>query len=279
MFKWSSLSLYFGDNFYQTDQTNSLLGWVAPGVLNWLYTHYEIFMFGVLVLAAFTMFGIGRRLSIVGLLVGISLYQHAMFLALNGGDNLLFFGVLYLCFARSFDYFCLFRTDRDRETKSNYRYRLSLTASNLAALSIMLHLCLVYMVSALHKIHSDVWFNGTALYYILNIDRFSGPLSDVVRNNAFLVTAGTYFTLVFELLFPILVWFPLHRPWLLVSGWLLHLGIYTTMMIFDFELYFMATYGFFIANASWLAVYARFNNWVNRLGNHLALNPSTSLSK
>jgi len=67
-----------------------------------------------------------------------------------------------------------------------------------------------------------------------------------------LVTLGTYFTLAFELLFPILIWYKKHRLWLLISGVFLHLGIYVTMMIFDFEIYFVAIYGFFISNAFWL---------------------------
>lgn len=110
----------------------------------------------------------------------------------------------------------------------------------------MIHLCLAYWVSAFHKIHSDVWYNGVATYYIWQLDRFSSPINFLFMKNSFIITLSTYFTLFFESLFPFLVWFRQTRYFFLVAGVLLHLGIYLTMMIYDFQILFIIIYGFFL---------------------------------
>ncbi len=110
----------------------------------------------------------------------------------------------------------------------------------------------------MHKIHSDVWFNGVANYYILNLERFCSPLNIYFSKNTFFIATSTYFTLFFELLFPFLVWFKLWRNTFLISGILLHLGIYFFMLIYDFEILFIMTYGFFLTNSEWEKII----NWV-----------------
>ena len=58
-----------------------------------------------------------------------------------------------------------------RNTKNKF-VGLKIFFSNLAGFSICLHLCFIYFISAIHKIHADVWFNGVATYYTFNIERF-----------------------------------------------------------------------------------------------------------
>jgi hypothetical protein len=53
---------------------------------------------------------------------------------------------------------------------------------------------------------------------------------------------------LWELYFPVLVWSRRTRLPMLVFGVLMHLGIAVTMMLYDFEMLFIATYGFFFKN-------------------------------
>jgi len=160
LFKWSSLSLFFDGYFYESDFSGSLLGFFAPGFVSFLVENYQYTMLGICTLALLLVFGIGKQLTTILTFTGICIYQNMMGLSLNGGDNLMFFGLLYLCFTRCFDHFCLFKNQKPLEGSTSELSKTLLLFSNLACYSIMVHLSLVYLVSALHKIHADVWFNG-----------------------------------------------------------------------------------------------------------------------
>ena len=76
----------------------------------------------------------------------------------------------------------------------------------------------------------------------------------------FFVGFSTYFTLAFELLFPLFIWNKFYRKFLIFSGIMLHLGIYFFMMIYDFEILFIMIYGFFLTNKQW----SKINLWLSK---------------
>ena len=255
-FDWESLSILFSDQtFVVRNQSIFEIFGVNLGLVS--YYFYPFFLFFVFVLCLL-LFGIGKNFTVLLTYVCVKIYQELTGITLNGGDNLLIFIMLYMLFADSFQYFSLNKSKSSSGSVSNL-------FSNLAAFSIMLHLCLAYAVSAFHKIHADVWFNGTALYYILHLERFQGPINHWFYNNGFFITVGTYFTILFELLFPLFIWFRKFKPILFITGFFLHIGIYITMMIFDFEILFLSLYGFFIKNETWLAWYSHARMWFSRV--------------
>jgi hypothetical protein len=195
-----------------------------------------------IILAVLFAFGILKNYTALLLCLCNFIINDTFALFGNGGDNLLYFILIYMAFTNSY-YFL---------SKSNYTENyFSNLISNLGVFAILFHLCIIYFVSALHKIHSDVWFNGVATYYVLNIERFCSPLNYLFSKNSFFIASSTYFTLLFETLFPILIWFKSTKNILLISGILMHLGIYFFMMIYDFEILFIMIYGFFISNEKW----------------------------
>jgi hypothetical protein len=209
----------------------------------------------MIVLSILFAFGIGKRFT--AFLLAISLYFNGelIYLYSNGGDNLLTFIAIYLVFVNSYDYLSFSKLKYKKEQIN----KISNMVSNLAVLSIMIHLCLVYFVSFMHKIHSDMWFNGVATYYILNLERYKSPFNHLFANNAFVIAVSTYGTLAFELLFPLFIWNKKFRSILLFFGILLHMGIYFFMKIYDFEILFIMVYGFFISNNEWKSII----NWLN----------------
>ena len=241
---WGSQSILLSNGvlFEHRDIFIDYFGFNSEIILN----NSMYFLLFIVALCILMIFGIGRNLTVVFLYFCIKILQDLTYPILNGGDNLMIFVLLYFCFADSFQHFVLFK--KNEETKKNNKEVFNIL-SNLAVLSICIHLGYVYFISAIHKIHSDVWFNGTALYYIMSLDRFRSPLSGYFLSNGFFTTLGTYFTLLFELLFIFLVWDKRFRYIFLASGILLHLGIYFFMMIYDFEIFFISLYGFFIPNS------------------------------
>lgn len=239
---WGSISLIYGDLI---DAKSPILQ-IFP-FLDYTIGNIPIIIILTIILSLLFAFGIGKRLTVFLLFICIYFNGELIYLYSNGGDNLLTYLCLYLIFTNSYD-FLSFKKLKYKNISLN---KLSSFISNLAVYSIMIHLCLVYFVSFIHKIHSDMWYNGVANYYILNLERYNSPFNYLFSKNSFFIAFSTYFTLAFELLFPILIWNKKFRNPLLFSGIFLHLGIYFFMMIYDFEILFIMIYGFFLTNEEW----------------------------
>ncbi|GAA5041468.1 hypothetical protein GCM10011506_43180 [Marivirga lumbricoides] len=215
--------------------------------------HVEITLF-FSVLCVLMLFGIGKRITILFVFLLFELFQRMNGLVLNGGDNLMKFILLYMCFADSFDYFSIQQT----HYKGGSKNKINNLITNLAAFSIIMHLCLAYFVSGIFKLHSDVWFNGVASYYTLSLERFQGtPFNNQLAQNGYFVTITTYGTLFLELYFPVLIWIKKIRYPLLIAGILLHLSIFSLMMIYDFQFVFIMVYCLFLSNKEWETLFAK----------------------
>jgi hypothetical protein len=117
---------------------------------------------------------------------------------------------------------------------------------------VAIQIAYVYLNSVTAKLSNAVWYKGVALREVLASPVFAewptylevGPL----------VWFLTYSTLVFELSFPLLVWFKRLRPYLLVGGILFHISIDVMMVIPIFSYIMIACYPAFLsdAEATWL---------------------------
>lgn len=203
----------------------------------------QIFFSFIIILAIFVAFGIGRWFSFLLLFIAWYILQKLNTYVLNGGDNYLIFILLYMCFANSYSYFSLNKSDTFEENS------LGNFLTNLSVISILTHLCLIYFISGISKIHTDLWYNGVAMYYILNLERFAGTdYNYTIAKNGFLVTVATYGTMFWEMLFPCLISIEKMRIPVLLCGVILHLSIFIFMMIHDFEILYIMVYGFFFTD-------------------------------
>jgi hypothetical protein len=242
---WGSSSFLFSKNSFLLRDYSTLRSLGIDGTF--VENHYQTFLTVLVVTLVLYLFGIGRNWTAWAVLIMMKLYQELAYLIQNGGDNLMIFALMYLACTDSFQYFVL----NPSKPKSEYKSFISNAMSNIGGFSIAFHLCLVYFISAIHKIHADVWFNGVATYYIMNLERFCGPYNHLLVNNGVFVTLSTYFTILIELLFPLFIWKKAFRTPLLISGVALHVGIYVFMMIYDFEIFYMMIYGFFFTQKEW----------------------------
>ena len=254
---WGNISILLSNDgiYSHPDNLFDAFGISTSFVLN----HSKAIILTIVCTLFLLLFGIGRKW--IALLLYLEIYFLDFYISpiLNGGDNLLQFALLYFVFTNAYDKFTI--------SNQNKHSELSNFFSNLAVYSIMIHLCYVYFITGFHKTHAEVWFNGTAVYYILNLERFQGPFSYLVKDNGFITTLFTYATVLFELFFCVLIWQKNFRNILLITGVFLHLGIFVFMMIFDFEIFFISLYGFFFTNAEWdyfLSKVRKLEYWMRR---------------
>lgn len=109
-----------------------------------------------------------------------------------------------------------------------------------------LQLAVLYGTSGLWKTMGPEWWDGSAVAYALGNPSFSrfGLLAPL-RVQAVATVVGIA-VMAWEVLFPILVWFPRARGTVLAGGVLLHGGIFATMNLGLFPLAVLALYPSFM---------------------------------
>ncbi len=99
-----------------------------------------------------------------------------------------------------------------------------------------MQICIVYFLSGLYKLSGDMWLNGEAIYYTLEIERFS---REWVKNSgitslSYLMKGSNYLILAYQLLFPIIIWIKKWRYPVLIIGTGFHLITMFVMNLWDF---------------------------------------------
>ncbi len=252
--------IYTSDSFYVHDQSG-LFDLFNINQMS-LRDNFVLLYFVYFILILFYFFGLGKYLTAVLLYVFFEFFQNLCPVLLNGGDNLLKFIMLYMIFIDSYGYFKMKPLVIKNKSIDSFKNFLS----NIFGYSICVHLCVVYFISAIHKIHADVWFNGIATYYTLSLERFRGTSYNLeLAKNGVFVTISTYGTIFIELLYPILIWFKKTKIVMILLALILHISIYVLMMIYDFQLIFIFVQGFFINNCYWIKFYNNTKLKINEL--------------
>lgn len=102
---------------------------------------------------------------------------------------------------------------------------------SLGALGLILQLCFIYWFSA-HFKSDSVWHqDGTAIYYVLNMDHFTRPLGKLLLNYPSLLEAMTHVTMWFETFGPALVFITFCRGPLRLFTVLAFLGFHATLAL------------------------------------------------
>jgi predicted DCC family thiol-disulfide oxidoreductase YuxK len=190
------------------------------------------------------MFSLSGLMSFAPLAVGLMLagLTHAFTLAgphiPDGGNNIASILLVYVSF---------FRTDRKNSLASRpWTSFLNLAmngVSNGALLLARLQVVAVYLCAGIYKAGGDLWQNGTALYYVLQVREYSNAsVLEAVRNMPALSVLGSFTVIGFQLAFPFLVWRKKARTWLFLIGILFHLGIWIAMGLPLFALIMCFTY-------------------------------------
>lgn len=117
----------------------------------------------------------------------------------------------------------------------------------------------MYLTSGWDKLISIEWRNGDAMYNLLHVDFYAVPwLRETLGNSdaAMLVTVS-WMVILFELLFPVLIWFNKTKALILIPGVLFHLFIGLFLSLPDFALTMMWCYILFMKDetlAKWISL-------------------------
>ena len=121
---------------------------------------------------------------------------------------------------------------------------------------VQIQMCVFVLFSGLSKLLGESWLVGEALWFAVANNEFAFfPLS-ILAKNIWLVPFLTYYTIIVELHYPILIWGSL-RAWALSAAITLHIGIAVFLGLWFFSLTAISAHLIFLRPA-----------WLKKLGAH-----------
>ena len=238
---------------------------LPPGISVYQFTQDNPLMFEVLfnsgmVISVLFCVGFGGRFITVAhyiFLISLFLRNPAL---LDGGDNLAYLVLLYLIPVNTTAVLAV-----KRKRPSPTVASVSTVLHNTGIILIVMQLFIVYWTSSLYKIQGKLWQDGTALYYILNVPEFSWPIiTDRLTSHAWLIVIGTYFAVLFQLLFPLLVAIRETHILALFLAVLFHLGIAILMGLTSFSVYMIATEAVLLGDSHYRRLGVSVDRWMER---------------
>jgi hypothetical protein len=142
---------------------------------------------------------------------------------------------------------------------------LAVWIHNLGVLAIAAQTMIIYGTAGLMKAAGREWYDGTALYYISQVDSLSLPAMWELARVPLVTVVGSYFTVAYEALFPVAVLSPLRLVWIAL-GVLFHLAIAVFLGLITFSTVMIALDLFFVTDSE----YARALAWGSRSGRYMA---------
>lgn len=205
-------------------------------------SHYRLFLLGQVASLVLAIAGVMPRLTVFLAFFFTRNLMSGVDVTLDGGNNLSELIFVYLLFMDT--------SGRDRGPATGFWRCLLVGLSNAAFLVARLQLVAVYLVAGFCKVLGPMWQEGTALYYIFQHHRFGHPaIAPLVLRYPMITVLGSYFTIAFQLAFPVLIWRRGARPYLFAAGAFLHLGIAVVMGLLSFGLFMVSIYVVFFADA------------------------------
>jgi uncharacterized membrane protein YphA (DoxX/SURF4 family) len=143
--------------------------------------------------------------------------------AANGSDLLL---ILLIAFA-------VFLSGHYREHSQYFSEIWKISLHNTALLLCRLQLGFIYLLSGWDKLHSPLWRSGEALFAVNHIDYMVNPHFSIDLNHE-TWRILSWCVILYELLFPLLIWIPGIRIAIIVLGVFFHMVIWIWLSLPDF---------------------------------------------
>jgi hypothetical protein len=231
----------FTKNGILTDQPNytGLVGgaWGLLGVFP-SKAAMIVLLVALIVASLCLMLGVFSQAAALIVFLGVISFERRDPFVFNSGDVLIRLLAFYLIFAPASAALSLQRFVRDRESFWTFPER-----APWAMRLIQIQFSVVYLIAVWTKVRGTTWNVGTAVSFALRIsdlNRF--PVPSFVQNSALISNFFTFGTLALELSLAILVWNRKLRPWVLLAGLSLHLGIEYSIRVGFYGLAIMSMY-------------------------------------
>jgi hypothetical protein len=131
---------------------------------------------------------------------------------------------------------------------------------------VQIQVSVLYLAAVWAKVRGTTWNDGTALTYafrMADLERF--PVPGFITDSVLIVNVLTYGTLALELSIGILVWNRILRPWVLLLGVSLHLGIDYAVRVGFFSWAVLVAYVAFVPPDSARSFILSMRDWAARL--------------
>jgi hypothetical protein len=197
-----------------------------------------VLLVALIVASLCLMLGVFSQAAALVVFLGVISFERRDPFVFNSGDVLIRLLALYLIFAPASAALSLGRFVRDRESFWTFPER-----APWAMRLIQIQFSVVYLIAVWTKVRGTTWNVGTAVSFALRIsdlNRF--PVPGFVQNSALISNLFTFGTLALELSLAILVWNRKLRPWVLLAGLSLHLGIEYSIRVGFYGLAIMSMY-------------------------------------
>jgi hypothetical protein len=149
-------------------------------------------------------------------------------------------------------YLALTQADARLSVRSLWREQKNLPALSGGILTsvfyrlLQIQLCLIYIYSGMEKLKGQSWWDGTAVWSVLANSQMVIADFTWLRHVPFFIVLISFSTILFELYFPVLVWVPAVRRYLLMAGVLFHAGIGVMMALWAFAIVMISPYVLFV---------------------------------
>lgn len=175
-----------------------------------------------------------RISSFIVFFITLNLHNR-IYAAVSGGDVLLCLMLFYLSFISG-----------GKKYRNEHFNQVQNAFDCVFIFMCKAQLIIVYSVSAIYKLQSPEWLNGSALQQILLIDEYSFPaLQKLVCSVPFVFKLLTWLALLYQVLFPFLIFVKRVKNYVLISGIIFHLFIAFAMGLLNFSLVMICCYAIF----------------------------------
>jgi hypothetical protein len=131
---------------------------------------------------------------------------------------------------------------------------------------VQVQVSILYIAAVWAKVRGVTWNDGTAVSYAFRIDDIARfPVPGFVTDSLVLANLLTYGTLAVELSIGMLVWNRVLRPWVLLLGVGLHLGIDYAVRVGFFSYAVLVAYVAFVPPDSARSLILSTRDWAGRL--------------
>jgi hypothetical protein len=231
--------IHFDDFFKSTGLIFHRMQNVNPAMdfAFYLCNHYSVHFAAICILAVcfLSLLGFGKRSNYMTnaiLWLLIMNITNVLYPTLTAGDYLL----------NQVLFFNIFFSFKDASGKRFHDLKTML--HNTALIGIKVQVCIAYFLAGWFKLIDPSWIGGEALSQIFRIPEFSNEL--LMALPAFICTLLTYCIIVYQLLFPLLIWIRPLKIYVLAFGILQHLMIAFGMGLFGFGILMIICYILFL---------------------------------
>lgn len=260
-----SADLFFGENgLVQKDQAlNLMLFSQRPAVelFFWTDSLASVFHWVYVVLSFCFVIGFGNRVLWVSLWILHMGFVFRNYSVIFGADLISGLFLFYLMWTRSHARWSVNAlVFRKKNLKLQKSFESSDLLSPVFSRLLQIQLMVIYFYTGIEKLKGSSWWDGTALWTV-----FANPqmtLIDLSWTASFwpFLVMMTFVTIVFEIFWPILVWFKGWNLPILIFGFFFHFGIGLLMWLFPFSFVMLSVYVLFLREDIWqgiLSVFAR----------------------